>query len=386
MVGYLAVYRVMFAVACFYFLFAITMLCVKNSRDPRSYIQNGFWFFKWLLLIGMIVGFFFIPSSDDLAFSKAAMVIGMIGAFCFIIFQVVLLVDFAHRWNEWWLEKKEETENSCWLIGIIFFTVVMYVISLTAIILMYVFFTSRDGGCGLNYFFISFHLLMCFVISIIAILPPVQNAQPRSGLLQAAVVTLYTTYLLYSAVSNEPYGPDRNCDLSGTDGGNVYSDGNEVAAGVLGIVLIFATTTYLTIRTSSQSEIHKLKGKSKDDDNYENNQSCACCPPAADDESGPPDDDDEDRKTNVYDNEKSGVTYSYSFFHFLFFLAALFCMMQLTNWYSPDDGSDSENFQNTWASVWVKVSSMWLCYGIYLWTLLAPLILGRWRDFGYENE
>ena len=33
----------------------------------------------------------------------AALVIGMIGAFCFIIFQVVLLVDFAHRWNEWWL-------------------------------------------------------------------------------------------------------------------------------------------------------------------------------------------------------------------------------------------------------------------------------------------
>lgn len=33
----------------------------------------------------------------------AALVIGMIGAFCFIILQVVLLVDFAHRWNEWWL-------------------------------------------------------------------------------------------------------------------------------------------------------------------------------------------------------------------------------------------------------------------------------------------
>ena len=35
-------------------------------------------------------------------------------------------------------------------------------------------------------------------------------AQPRSGLLQAAAVTLYTTYLLYSAVSNEPYGPERS--------------------------------------------------------------------------------------------------------------------------------------------------------------------------------
>ena len=41
-VGYLAVYRVLFAVACFYFLFAVMMLCVKNSRDPRSYIQNGY--------------------------------------------------------------------------------------------------------------------------------------------------------------------------------------------------------------------------------------------------------------------------------------------------------------------------------------------------------
>ena len=49
MVGYLAVYRVLFAVACFYFLFAVTMLCVKNSRDPRSYIQNGYenmWHFR----------------------------------------------------------------------------------------------------------------------------------------------------------------------------------------------------------------------------------------------------------------------------------------------------------------------------------------------------
>ena len=41
-VGYLAVYRILFAVACFYFLFFVTMLFVKNSRDPRSYIQNGY--------------------------------------------------------------------------------------------------------------------------------------------------------------------------------------------------------------------------------------------------------------------------------------------------------------------------------------------------------
>ena len=35
----------------------------------------------------------------------------------------------------------------------------------------------------------------------------------------------------------------------------------------------------------------------------------------------------------VYDDEKEGVAYNYSFFHLMLFLASLYIMMVLTHWY-----------------------------------------------------
>ena len=46
----------------------------------------------------------------------AWMVIGMIGAFVFILIQLVLIVDFAYAWNDKFLEKAEEGSKG-WYIG-----------------------------------------------------------------------------------------------------------------------------------------------------------------------------------------------------------------------------------------------------------------------------
>ena len=40
-VGYLAVYRVCFAMAGFFALFCLIMIKVNSSKDPRAKIQNG---------------------------------------------------------------------------------------------------------------------------------------------------------------------------------------------------------------------------------------------------------------------------------------------------------------------------------------------------------
>ncbi|XP_023180497.1 serine incorporator 3-like [Xiphophorus maculatus] len=77
------------------------------------------------------------------------------------------------------------------------------------------------------------------------------------------------------------------------------------------------------------------------------------------------------------DNEQDMVQYSYSFFHFMLFLASLYIMMTLTNWYSPDA---DYTITSKWPTVWVKVSSSWLCLALYIWTLVAPMIFPN-RDF-----
>ena len=54
------------------------MIKVKNSNDFRAKIQNGFWAFKLLLAVGLIVAAFFIPNNG---FDYAFMIIGLIGGF-----------------------------------------------------------------------------------------------------------------------------------------------------------------------------------------------------------------------------------------------------------------------------------------------------------------
>lgn len=101
-VGYLAVYRICFALACFFILMAAITLGAKSSRDPRAGIQNGFWGIKYLIVIGIAIGAFFIPNG---AFSTFWMWIGLLGGIVFILVQLVLLVDFAHSWAETWVGK-----------------------------------------------------------------------------------------------------------------------------------------------------------------------------------------------------------------------------------------------------------------------------------------
>ncbi|KAM4681509.1 serine incorporator 1 isoform 3-T3 [Amazona ochrocephala] len=339
LVGYKAVYRVCFGMAMFFLLFSLLMIKVKSSNDPRAAVHNGFWFFKFATALAISVGAFFIPEGP---FTTVWFYVGMAGAFCFILIQLVLLIDFAHSWNESWVEKMEEGNSRCWYAALLSATAVNYLLSLVAIVLFYVYYTHPEG-CSENKTFISVNMLLCIGASVMSILPKIQESQPRSGLLQSSVITVYTMYLTWSAMTNEPD---------------------------TGLYLGNCTVSFrvkCSIRTSNNSQVNKLMLTSDESTLIEDGM------PRSDGSF-----DDGDDVHRAIDNERDGVTYSYSFFHFMLFLASLYIMMTLTNWYSPD--SSYETMTSKWPSVWVKISSSWIGIVLYVWTLVAPLVLTN-RDF-----
>nr|XP_020493688.1 serine incorporator 1-like [Labrus bergylta] len=370
-VGYKSVYRMCFAMACFFFLFSIIMIRVRSSKDPRASIQNGFWFFKFLMLIGITVGAFFIP---DGIFTTVWYYFGVVGSFIFIIIQLILLVDFAHSWNQAWLEKAEEGNSKCWFGALLTITIINFALAFTAVVLFYVFYTQPDG-CTEHKVFISLNFLFGIVVSVVAILPKVQEAQPSSGLLQASVICLYTMYITWSAMTNNP---NKQCNpsllsLVQPNGPTLPpgvpaptpAPGNVQwwdAQGVVGLIIFLFCTLYASIRSSNNSQVNKLMQTEEGQGLTANIESAT----------------GEDGVRRAVDNEEDGVTYSYSFFHFSLFLASLYIMMTLTNWYKPD--TDYKVMQSSMPAVWVKICSSWLGLGIYLWTLVAPLVLPD-RDF-----
>lgn len=382
LVGFEAVYRVCFGLVCFYWLFMILMIAVRNSRDPRSSIQNGFWGIKFLILIALIIAAFFIPSAP---FTSVMYVFGLIGGFIFILVQLVLYIDFAFNWNESWVGKMEdasdERDRKCWFALLLSTTFLIYALTAVGIGFLFHYYTgfynNSTSDCGLHKFFISFNMILCMVLTVCSILPKVQEANPQAGLLQAAIISGYVMYLTWSSMASSP---DIECNPSiasifnGTTTDSNQNQQPTVITGydsqsIFGLILFFIAVLYSSIRNSSQGDRLGL-----------GQEAVAMSEPSEPIDAG------ESGGQKVWDDEEEAVTYNYSFFHFMFSLATLYVMMTLTYWFDIGniDKTDQDGRPEIdgWAPVWIKIVSSWLCVGLYIWTLIAPAVLTD-RDFNF---
>ena len=97
------------------------------------------------------------------------------------------------------------------------------------------------------------------------------------------------------------------------------------------------------------------------------------------------DDDDEDSDDGHggkggHDDERHGTQYNYSLFHVVFFLGTCWVATLLSQSLDVEMVGVVPIGRTYWTS-WVKIVSSWVCYAVYGWSLLAPVVLSD--RFGY---
>ncbi|KAI0046566.1 TMS membrane protein/tumor differentially expressed protein [Auriscalpium vulgare] len=391
--GVLAVHRVCFALSLFHAILSLSLIGVKDTRDKRAALQNGWWGPKVLLWLILVAVSFFIPNGFFMFWGNY---VSLIGATVFILLGLVLLVDFAHSWSETCLENWENSNNSnLWQWILIGSTAGMYAGTIAMTGVLYGYFSA--SGCTLNRFFISFNLALAILITIICVHPVVQEHNPRSGLAQSSMVAVYCTYLVMSAVGNhshETCNPFRNGAASGT----------RTSVVVLGALFTFLAIAYSTTRAATQSRalVGKKKGGVRLPDDEEGHEVSvvstqpgrtetpryqallAAVEAGAIPASALNEDEDEDDEDDVVsesrDDERSGTRYNYSWFHIIFVLGAMYVAMLLTDWNvikstsSPGDDGDDVYIGRSETAMWMRIVSSWVCMLLYIWSLLAPVM------------
>lgn len=185
-----AVYRPMFAAAIFFICSAI-----MSSMNPS--LNREIWPAKYAAYLITVFVCIFIPNSFFLGFNLTLM---RLCAMVFILIQQVILIDMAYNWNESWVEKSNECESrewgsgKPWLRAIVASSVMLYLGSITGVILLYKYFS----GCGGNEAVIALTWIGIVIMTV------VQLTGEEGSLLTTAVISAYSTYIAYATVSKNP--------------------------------------------------------------------------------------------------------------------------------------------------------------------------------------
>jgi hypothetical protein len=250
---------------------------------------------------------------------------------------------------------------------------------------------------------VQVNLILLIVVSFVSIHPTIQEFNPQAGLAQSAMVAVYCTYLTMSAVSMEP--DDKHCNplLRARD--------TRTASIVIGAIVTMLTIAYTTTRAATQGVAlgssgpagysHVANADSSAEHGLVTQQpslrremraealraavESGSLPASALDDSDDSDDSDDD-DDHAKDDERGKTQYNYSLFHIIFLLATAWVATLLTMNVREEKGTEAGTVDfvpvgRTYAASWVKIVSGWVCYAIYTWSLVAPVVLPD--RFGY---
>ncbi|CAG12469.1 unnamed protein product [Tetraodon nigroviridis] len=337
LVGYSAVYRVCFGTSCFYLMLAIFLIDVKSSQDFRALIHNGFWFLKLITLLGMCTAAFFIPTESFLhgelfyTFLVATWhYVGVVGGFAFILIQLILITAFAHTWNKNWL-------RLC--------------------LLRSIFSSSLHLSTAASPDRYDPDVADC--IQLFA-------EQPRSGLLQASIISCYVMYLTFSALSSRPpeevvyQGTNMTVCYPSVGQDGIQNEGNAVA--IIGAAIMYCCVLFACNEASYLAEVFgpfwMIKVYRYE---FQKATCCFCCP-----------EEEEAEEEFVMDDDTKGCQ-KVGGTHLAHLRARGHTLTRPSSRSYESAVLETTFTHGSWSTFWVKMSSCWACVLLYLWLLLGPL-------------
>ena len=87
----------------------------------------------------------------------------------------MLIIMFADDWANDWVGRMEEEDSNSYYYSLICCTLLGFALTITGYVLFYVYYSGPT--CGLHKFFISINLIICFILSVVSILPKVQESK-----------------------------------------------------------------------------------------------------------------------------------------------------------------------------------------------------------------
>ncbi|KAJ8776909.1 hypothetical protein J1605_015086 [Eschrichtius robustus] len=307
-------------------------------------------------------------------------------------------------------------------LAVLLTTLGFYSMAGVAAVLLFHYYTHPDG-CLLNKMLLSLHLCCCGLLSFLSIAPCIRLKQLHSGLLQASVISCSIMYLTFSALSSRPpeSGQNHTLCLPGLSkmepqtpdtslavlSAGIINEASYLAEvfGPLWIVKVYSCEIQPSLSFCCPETVEPEEGEcqvrirkcrflqsakepssafTKEDEG--GGKRCFSSTAASSPFLSPGQRGGAARPANqeaapAPPVQAQQLSYSYSAFHFVFFLASLYVMVTLTNWFSYEGAELEKTFTTgSWTTFWVKVASCWACVLLYLGLLLAPFCWSPTQD------
>lgn len=405
--AYMGLFRVLVSTGSFFLVLSIVLYNVVTVSSNRNVIQHGCWILKAILITCIFITFINLPSK----ISRVWLYVSLTSTFLFTLLQLLCLLDAVGIVNTSWNHVKFAPSTMYYSSSSL--TTFLYIASTAVFVCFYVYY-AHNFNCKVTRLFISINLVLCISASLISVHPIVSSG----GLLRSAVVTSFCMYLTWSALN---YNPNEKCNPLARSLVMVAAKPSRDMVSLADFFFLITALLFFTIRIENIiPKLIKLKPIIK----------VRCCCKAHDNYTSPDDDvttglvnEDNDVKqiekwletckyetselpespklelplrerilfgdnTCIYhgklsqsstmQHEEFLVPFSYSWFHFVYFLAASYIFILLTHWLEPIPGSGFKVSVH-WAIMSVKMVASSTIVLLYIWTLIAPIIENSYK-------